>query len=273
MPALIFDCDGVLADTEQDGHLPAFNSVFEQFDLPIRWDVATYAEKVKIGGGKERLASLLTEEFVRDAGLPADPEEQRKIVAAWHQAKTDVYTGLVTDGVMPARPGIARIVAEAHAAGWQLAVASTSARPSVEAVLSHAVGEELASRFMIFAGDVVPKKKPNPDIYLLAVSELGVSAEECVVIEDSEVGLRAATSAGLRTVVTVSGFTRAEHFSGASLVLSSLGEPEAPTTVLEDPLSLSPVPFVDVAVLTAVLTHARPPRTEAVAMKELENQQ
>lgn len=273
MPALIFDCDGVLADTEQDGHLPAFNAVFEQFGLPVRWDVATYAEKVRIGGGKERIASILTDDFVAEAGLPTDPEEQRAVVARWHAAKTAVYTKLVADGVMPGRPGIARIVAEAHAAGWKLAVASTSARPSVEAVLTHAVGSELASTFQIFAGDVVPKKKPSPDIYLLAVSELGVSPDECVVIEDSEVGLRAATSAGLRTIVTVSGFTRNEHFSGASLVVSSLGEPDAPTTVLDDPLSLSPVPFVDVAVLTTVLTHARPPRSEAVAPKELENQQ
>ncbi|MGV8970255.1 MAG: HAD-IA family hydrolase [Microbacteriaceae bacterium] len=272
MPGLIFDCDGVLADTEQHGHLPAFNAAFEKFDLPVRWDVPTYAEKVKIGGGKERLLSILTEEFVSDAGLPLDAEGQRQAVAKWHLAKTAVYTDLIDSGALPARPGIARIVAEAHAAGWKLAVASTSAEPSVRAVLRHAVGDALAAEFRVFAGDVVPRKKPAPDIYTLAASELGLSPDECVVIEDSEIGLRAATSAGLRTVVTVSGFTKEEHFSGASLVVSSLGDPRPgePSTVLSDPLHLGSVSFVDLELLSTILTTARPHRTEAVAMPELE---
>ena len=55
--ALIFDCDGVLADTERYGHLVAFNQTFEEFGLPVRWSVAEYQEKLKIGGGKERMAS------------------------------------------------------------------------------------------------------------------------------------------------------------------------------------------------------------------------
>jgi HAD superfamily hydrolase (TIGR01509 family) len=272
MPGLIFDCDGVLADTEQHGHLPAFNAAFEKFDLPVRWDVPTYAEKVKIGGGKERLASILTEEFVSEAGLPADAEGQRQAVAQWHLAKTAVYTDLVNSGALPARPGIARIVAEAHAAGWKLAVASTSAEPSVRAVLRHAVGDDLAAEFQVFAGDIVPRKKPSPDIYTLAATQLGLDPDECVVVEDSEIGLRAATSAGLRTVVTVSGFTTNEHFSGASLVVSSLGDPEPGehSTVLSDPLNLGPLSFVDLTLLSTILTTVRPNRTEAVATPELE---
>ena len=273
MAALIFDCDGVLADTERDGHLPAFNAIFQQFALPVHWDVPTYAEKVKIGGGKERLSSLLTPDFVAAAGLPSAPGAQQDAVAQWHKAKTAVYTALVADGVLPARPGIARIVAEAHAAGWKLAVASTSARPSVEAVLRHAVGDQLASEFLIFAGDVVSSKKPSPDIYNLAVTELGVAPGDCVVFEDSEIGLRAAHAAGLRTIVTVSGFTQAEHFSGASLVVSSLGDPppgEA-MTVIDDPLGLGPGRYVDLAVVKTVLENDRPARSTAVAKKELEN--
>ena len=272
MPGLIFDCDGVLADTEQHGHLPAFNATFEKFGLPMHWDVATYAQKVKIGGGKERLASILTEEFVAEAGLPTDPEEQRDLILQWHLAKTAVYTTLIDSGVVPARPGIARIVTEAHCAGWKLAVASTSAKTSVDAVLRHAVGESLASEFLVFAGDIVPRKKPAPDIYALAVSELGLSVDDCIVIEDSEIGLRAATSAGLRTVITVSGFTRKENFSGASLVVSSLGDP-APgeqSTVLDDPSALGRQPFVDLALLEVILTTTRPHRTELVATPELE---
>ena len=135
MPFLIFDCDGVLADTERNGHLPAFNRTFEEFGVPVQWSDADYAVKVLIGGGKERMASLLTPEFVAANGLPADEEGQRELLAQWHRRKTAIYTDLVESGALPARPGIARIAGEADAAGWGLAVASTSAEASVRAVL------------------------------------------------------------------------------------------------------------------------------------------
>ena len=172
MPALIFDCDGVLADTERDGHLPAFNAAFKHFDLPVCWSEEEYAKKLTIGGGKERLKSLLTPEFIGAAHLPSDPQGLSDAVASWHAYKTDVYTDLVADGVMPGRPGIARIVTAAHDAGWTLAVASTSHEDSVRAVLEHAVGTDMAAHFSVFAGDIVAKKKPAPDIYLLALKEL-----------------------------------------------------------------------------------------------------
>ncbi len=168
-PALVFDCDGVLADTERDGHLPAFNATFAEFGLPVRWSVEEYGRLLAIGGGKERLATLFTPENVERYGLPAAPEEQRELVARWHKAKTARYTAFIGSGVLPARPGIARVAAEADDAGWQLAVASTSAEASVRAVLEHAVGAALGERFEVFAGDVVPRKKPAPDIYLLAL--------------------------------------------------------------------------------------------------------
>jgi hypothetical protein len=240
MPALIFDCDGVLADTEKDGHLQAFNQTFEHFNLPVSWSVADYAERLKIGGGKERLKSLLTPEFIVNAKLPSDSEGQSAAVAEWHRFKTQIYTELVEQGVMPARPGIARIIDEANEAGWKLAVASTSHEKSVRAVLNHAVGDKLASKFSIFAGDIVSKKKPAPDIYLLSLEKLAVTADEVIVIEDSNNGLMASTSAGIRTVVTVSSFTANENFESASLVVSSLGDfaPGEKTTVLKNPNSL-----------------------------------
>ena len=128
MPALIFDCDGVLADTERNGHLPAFNQTFAEFGVPVRWSDDDYREKVLIGGGKERMASLLTPEFVAAAGLPSDPEGQRAAVAAWHRRKTEIYLDLVASGAVPPRAGIARLVAAALGAGWLTAVASTSAQ-------------------------------------------------------------------------------------------------------------------------------------------------
>jgi HAD superfamily hydrolase (TIGR01509 family) len=249
-PGLILDCDGVLADTERDGHLPAFNATFDELGLPVRWSQEEYGRLLAIGGGKERLSTLLEPDLIRRAGLPTDPDEQRDLVARWHRAKTAHYTDLVRSGALPGRPGIARLAAEADAAGWRLAVASTSAEESVRAVLEHAVGPDLAARCAVFAGDVVPRKKPAPDIYLLALRETGLDPREVVVVEDSANGLRAALAAGLTTVVTVSSYTRDEDFTGAALVVTQLGDPPAePADVLADPHDLG----VDGAVTLAHL--------------------
>jgi HAD superfamily hydrolase (TIGR01509 family) len=253
-PALIFDCDGVLADTEQFGHLPAFNQTFADFDVPVHWSVEEYAEKVKIGGGKERMRSIVTPDLAARLGL-SDEAAVDDAVLAWHKHKTALYTQMVESGVMPARPGIARIAREADSAGWVLAVASTSAEPSVRAVLTHAVGAELADHFSVFAGDIVPRKKPAPDVYLLALHELGLDPNETIVVEDSANGMQAALAAGLRTVVTVSGFTSGEDFTGASLVVTSLGEPSGgePAEQLRNPSGVSVPGVVSLATLQEIL--------------------
>lgn len=233
MKALILDCDGVLVDTERFGHLPAFNAMFEEFGLPVRWDEEEYGRRLRIGGGKERLASLLTPAFVARAGLPSDAEGQAAEIARWHGRKTAIYTSLVKDGSLPARPGIGRIVEEALDAGWTLAVASTSAEASVRATLDHAVGLRVAGRFAaILAGDVVRNKKPAPDIYNLALERLGVDRDSAVVIEDSANGLHAASAAGLPCLITANGYTRTDSFEGAAIVVDSLGDPGVTLQVL-----------------------------------------
>jgi dihydroxyacetone kinase phosphoprotein-dependent L subunit len=249
----VLDCDGVLADTERYGHLVAFNQMFAEFGLPVRWSVEDYKEKVRIGGGKERLASLLTPEFVAAAGLPADAAGQQAAVAAWHRRKTAIYAELVAAGAVPPRPGIARILAEALAAGWLVAVASTSAEPSVRVTLERAVGAASAREVTVFAGDIVPRKKPAPDIYLLAVDSLGVSADSVVVVEDSRNGLLAAAGADLTCMITVNDFTAAEDFSEAALVVSSLGDPGGePTTVLANRSRATPGAWITLADLTSL---------------------
>jgi HAD superfamily hydrolase (TIGR01509 family) len=224
--ALIFDCDGVLSDTERYGHLPAFNKTFEEAGLPVQWTEDEYAEKLKIGGGKERMASLFTDEFVREHDLPADPEGQKGLLAQWHKTKTAHFKQLVADGKLPGRPGIRRIIADALDAGWTVAVASTSAEESVRAVLEHAAGKEAADRIRVFAGDIVPAKKPDPAIYELVVEELGLDKSSTLVVEDSRNGLRAATGAGLRCLLTVNAYTQDEDNSEAVLVVSALGDPD-----------------------------------------------
>jgi len=252
--ALILDCDGVIADTERFGHLVAFNQTFEEFGLPVRWSVAEYQEKLLIGGGKERMASLLTPEFIAAAGLPADAEGQRAAVAAWHRRKTEIYLDLVASGAVPPRPGIARLVAAALDAGWLVAVASTSAQASVQATLERAVGPNVAQSVRVFAGDIVPRKKPAPDIYALALRELGVAAADAVVVEDSRNGLLAATGAGIACLVTVNDFTAGEDFSEAALVVTSLGDPGAGdrTVVLANRSRAAPGELVTLADLASL---------------------
>lgn len=253
MSALIFDCDGVLADTEQFGHLPAFNQTFREFQLPIQWSEAEYGIKLKIAGGKERMASLLTPEFVAKAGLPTDPDAQKKMIAEWHKRKTELYKQMIREGQLPGRPGIKRIVQEAKAAGWQLAVASTSAEESVRGVLEYVVGHDLASDFLVLAGDIVPKKKPAPDIYLLALEKLGIPPEHGLVVEDSRNGLLAAQAAGIRCVVTLSSYTQEEDMSEALLVVSDLGEPGAPMQIMANRSKANPGEYIVLKDLEACL--------------------
>jgi HAD superfamily hydrolase (TIGR01509 family) len=237
MPTLIFDCDGVLADTERYGHLPAFNATFEEFGLPVRWDEDEYGRRLKIGGGKERMASLFSDPgFVDAAGVPADEQERSDLLLRWHKAKTAHFKRLVAEGQLPPRPGIARIIPEALEDGWTVAVASTSAEESVRAVLVNAVGEQVASRVPLFAGDVVPAKKPDPAIYRLALDRLGADPADTLVVEDSRNGLVSATGAGLPCLVTVNGYTREEDSGEAVLVVSELGDPRsAPVEVISNP--------------------------------------
>jgi HAD superfamily hydrolase (TIGR01509 family) len=224
--ALIFDCDGVLADTELYGHLVAFNQMWRKFSVPWQWSPEQYAEKLRIGGGKERMASLFRDpDFQQSFAVPKTEEERQALIAQWHKEKTAIYQQIISSGAIPPRSGIKRIAEAALATGWQLAVASTSARPSVEAVLTHVVGQPNAKRFTVLAGDIVPAKKPAPDIYLLASEKLGTAPENCVAIEDSRNGLLSADAAGIKVLVTTSWFTKYEDFSEALLVLSALGDP------------------------------------------------
>ena len=255
MTTLLFDCDGVLSDTERFGHLPAFNETFREFGLPVQWSEAEYGVLLRVSGGKERMATLLTPAFIEAAGLPADPDALAAEVGRWHARKTAIYTEMVAQGRLPARPGVARIIAAAQDAGWTLGVCSTSAEASVRAILDHVAGPSRAARFdLVLAGDVVAHKKPAPDIYRLAVERLGVPPGSILVIEDSRNGLLAARAAGLRCVVTVNGYTRDEDATEAILVVTSLGDPGGErTAVLADRASVRPGDLVTLADLEACL--------------------
>ena len=257
--ALIFDCDGVLADTERDGHLVAFNQMWREKGVNWQWTVQQYAEKLKIGGGKERIASLARDADFRAAySVPGSEEAWLAIVADWHKRKTAIFQELVMSGAMPARRGVKRLAQAAHDQGWTLAVCSTSAQASVQAVLDSVMGRELSGRFAaVFAGDIVKAKKPAPDIYNHAADALGLEHRHCVVIEDSRNGLQAATAAGMPCIVTYNALTEGEDFSEAALVVDSLGDPGGdPIHVAANRSGVTPSGMVTVGDLEAVLGSA-----------------
>lgn len=224
MQTLLLDCDGVLADTEAFGHLPAFNDAFEELGLGIHWSLNEYAELVKIGGGKERILHYLHSNPVKINGYDLD-----SLTRELHSIKTKKYIDLIDSGCIPGRPGIRRLVDEAKAEGWTVAVASTSAVKSVQAVIDAVLSP--GSIDAVFAGDMVKAKKPAPDIYLMAMERVGAEPRSTIVIEDSATGAAAAHNAGLSHLVTHSAFSAEEEFPFASLIVSDLGELEEPPEI------------------------------------------
>lgn len=254
---LIFDCDGVLADTERYGHLPAFNQMWAEMGVPWAWSPEEYGRQLKVGGGKERMARLWENpDFLARVKPPVDEGTRQELVAAWHKRKTAIYKDIVRSGKIPPRSGVRRLAQEALADGWTLAVASTSSRESVDTVLAHVMGDELARRFaLVLGGDVVTAKKPAPDIYLLVCRELDVSPRQCVAIEDSRNGLESAHAAGMKVIITVSEYTRGEDFSDAMIVLSCLGDPGGERCeVLANRSPATPGDYFTVADLNKVLS-------------------
>lgn len=247
LQALLFDVDGTLADTERDGHRPAFNQAFQDAGLDWHWDVALYGTLLAVTGGKERMKHYI-DQYRPDYRKPDNFDE---LVAELHRAKTRHYSALAAQGGIPMRPGVKRLLIEARAAGLRLAIATTTTPENVTVLLEHSLGAGTQEWFeVIAAGDIVPAKKPAPDIYHYALEKMGLAPAECLAFEDSENGLRASLGAGLKTLVTVNDYTLDHDFSGAAVVLSDLGDPGAPNRRIAGP-DLGQ-PFVDVGYLRAL---------------------
>lgn len=229
LKALIFDVDGTLADTERDGHRPAFNAAFAEMGLDWHWDEALYGKLLAVTGGKERIRYFI------ESFLPPErrPQNVQQLAADLHRVKTRHFMELVSKGALPLRPGVRRLLEQARAAGLRLAIATTTTPENVTALLRYSLGAGTDTWFdVIAAGDIVPAKKPAPDIYVWVLEALKLAPAECLAFEDSGNGIRASMGAGIPTVVTVNGYTKRENFDGALAVLSDLGEPDAPCSVL-----------------------------------------
>ncbi len=229
LTALVFDVDGTLADTERDGHRVAFNQAFAALGLDWQWSVPLYGELLAVTGGKERILHYLEKYntgFRRPAALSA-------FIADIHATKTRIYTALLETGSIPLRPGVRRLLLEARERDRRLAIATTTTPANVHALLEHALAPDAGRWFeVIAAGDVVPAKKPAPDIYHYALDRLGLGAGQCIAFEDSANGIRSAKGAGLKTIITTNDYTAADDFAAADLVLDHLGDPGNPCRVI-----------------------------------------
>ncbi len=229
--ALIFDCDGVLVDTERDAHRVGFNQAFKEFGIDAEWSVDFYAKMLLVAGGKERMTAYF-DEFGWPEDKVAEYGGKEELILALHKTKTALVSEIVKD--LPVRPGILRIIDEARAAGVRLGVCTTSNAKFIDAVLDLFGAERKAAFEFVHAGDVVSKKKPDPEIYLLALETLRLPASDCMVVEDSRNGLRASTGAGIPTIITTSTYTVDEDFTEAVKVVPELGDAPNINITIED---------------------------------------
>ena len=220
---VFFDFDGTIAETERNGHRVAYNRAFDELGLGWNWDAELYGELLSVAGGVERLKHYV-ERYSPPlpSGIALDD-----LVLDIHRTKGRAFAGLVAS--LEFRRGVRRLIREAHEAHIRVAIVTTASESGVEAFLA-ADPNVRAMIDLIAAGDIVPRKKPEPDVYEWALRRLDVAASEAVAVEDSNIGLRSALSAGVTTVVTPSDYTSTDDFEGAAVILSDLGEPGAPAS-------------------------------------------
>jgi HAD superfamily hydrolase (TIGR01509 family) len=219
--AVFFDQDGVIIDTERDGHRVSFNMTFKEFGFSDEWSVDYYHELLQIAGGKERMKHhLLTKGFSK----PVPAERVDDLIKEMHKRKTAIFVELIETGKLPLRPGIHRFMKEAMAAGLKIGVCTTSNEQAAKAITGKILSDIKFD--IVLAGDVVSHKKPDPEIYNLALERTGLKPDEVFVVEDSRNGVLAAKSAGTHVVVTTNYYTEKEDVSGGDIIVTCLGDPD-----------------------------------------------
>jgi HAD superfamily hydrolase (TIGR01509 family) len=219
LQALIFDVDGTLADTERDGHRVAFNAAFAEHGLDWHWDEALYGELLQVAGGVERMAH-----YARACRALALPDsELSALLKRLHASKTRHYVQRVAAGAVRLRPGVERLIREARREGLRLAIATTTTRDNVIALLQATLGADAPGWFDVMGtAQEVAAKKPDPAVYRWVLDRLRLPADAALAFEDSGHGVTAATAAGLRCIVTPTDYSAGDDFGAASVRLADL---------------------------------------------------
>jgi HAD superfamily hydrolase (TIGR01509 family) len=226
--AIFFDQDGVVIDTEKDGHRVAFNETFKEFGYDFQWDVDKYYELLQISGGKERMRHYFHTEGVF-TDMKSDEEDE--LIKRLHKRKTEIFIELIESGQLPLRVGIKRLMKEAMDRGLIVGICTTANERAANAIAKGML-QDIQFEFVL-AGDIVSKKKPDPEIYLLALEKSGLKPEECLVVEDSRNGVLAAKEAGMYVVATTNIYTENENLREADIVVTCLGEPDGEKGILK----------------------------------------
>lgn len=242
LKALFFDMDGTIVDTEKDGHRIAFNAAFARLGIKDEWDIPMYYRLLQIAGGKERMKFWFLSDGKR--WLP-EGKSMDEFVQQLHILKTDIFISLIESGKLPLRPGIRRVMQEANDSGILVGICSTSNEKAVKTIADSLLKDIRID--MILAGDVVAKKKPDPEIYILALKKTRLNADEVIIVEDSENGLIAGKEAGIKVLVTVNEYTKNEDFTLADAVFSSLGDEKENAFLIAGNMKLSDNQLVHVS--------------------------
>ncbi|KAF9607903.1 hypothetical protein IFM89_003717 [Coptis chinensis] len=233
--ALIFDCDGVILESEHL-HRQAYNDAFTHFNVrcssttpePLNWTSDFYdVLQNQVGGGKPKMRWYFKENGWPSSSIfdspPKTDSDRAMLIDTLQDWKTERYKEIIKSGKVEPRPGVLRLMDEAKTAGIKLAVCSAATKSSVILCLESLIGIERFQGLDCFlAGDDVKEKKPDPSIYLTAAKTLGVVAKNCMVVEDSIIGQQAATSAGMSCVVTYTSSTANQDFKDAIAIYPDL---------------------------------------------------
>jgi len=249
LKGIIFDVDGTIADTEEI-HRQAFNKTFHEFDLNWHWSEDDYRKILLISGGKERFRKFLHE----DKRLKSRIEDPESFIHELHKHKSEHYRSILKSDDVPLRPGVIRLIHEARDKGIQLGIATSSSMSNLTTLFNNALNIEPNELFnSIVTSDTVQDKKPSPAVYQCVLAGLGLEAETCVAIEDTQNGNLSALAAGLQTIITTHAYTVDNDFTGAAIVADHLGEPDNAFTLLQG--TDYDKSFVDIELLNQLISN------------------
>jgi len=259
LKGIIFDVDGTIADTEEI-HRQAFNQTFEEFNIDWNWSVKAYRKILHISGGKERFRKFLNE----DLSLKKKVTDQESFVQELHKRKSENYRLILNSDGIQFRPGVIRLIHEARDKEIPIGVATSSSMANLTTLFNKILNIEPCEIFnSIVTSDTVQDKKPSPAVYQCVLAGLGLDAEGCIAIEDTQNGNLSAIAAGLKTVITTHAYTIDNDFTGASIVSNHLGEPDYPFK-LSQGTSFNKS-FVDIELLNNLVSNTSVPKNKNIS--------